>query len=414
MAYFPLRSTGLGMSVVLVTALVASAGGCSNDVSDLFGGAGGTAAATTGGPSTTGSDATVTSSTTTSATNTSTTTVASSSTGAPPTCNNGTIEAPEQCDGDALGGITCVDGGFSKPDGASCDENCQISFKGCSATCGDGNEEPTEECDDNNTNSGDGCSSVCKDEVDPCTAPEPVALANGTMTIAGTTSGPSFHTSAGCNGQSAEVVYQVTPAESGYMTAWLTNAGTAFDAILYVRSSCNDQAELLCNDNEGGNNRGGDLLSLPVQAGVPVFLFVDGFMNQSGAFDLRLDLSSGEACDDPIPLTIELDGDVSVIGNTANHASNGVAEGCFGAGAAADLVYDVTFANGGGEHRVASTASFNSVLYARTACNDLTTEVACASPPADDNASITFDDEEVFVWIDGTSGEIGNYRLGFN
>jgi hypothetical protein len=234
------------------------------------------------------------------------------------------------------------------------------------------------------------------------------------MTIAGATAGPSFHTSVGCNGQSAETVFQVTPTASGYMTAWLTNAGTAFDAILYVRAACDDVNEILCDDNEGGNSRGGDLLSMPVEANVPVFLFVDGFDDQSGAFDLRLDLSSGESCDDPIPLTIELDGDVAVIGNTANHQSNAVAEGCFGAGAAADLVYDVTFANGGGERRVSSTASFNSVLYARTTCDNLQSELTCSNPAVDDNASITFDEDDAFVWIDGTSGEVGSYRLSFN
>lgn len=48
------------------------------------------------------------------------------------TCGNGNIEAPEQCDGSALGGATCLTQGF---DGGtlSCNSNCTFNTSNCTA-----------------------------------------------------------------------------------------------------------------------------------------------------------------------------------------------------------------------------------------------------------------------------------------
>jgi cysteine-rich repeat protein len=63
--------------------------------------------------------------------------------GAPPSCGDGHITPPEQCD----------DGNTVNGDG--CDVNCRDSG------CGNGAKAPTEECDDGNLIDGDNCDSDC-------------------------------------------------------------------------------------------------------------------------------------------------------------------------------------------------------------------------------------------------------------
>ncbi len=66
-----------------------------------------------------------------------------------PLCGNNTINAGEQCDGTALGGMTCLsmcyDGGT-----LGCTAWCELDFSQCLGTgpiCGDGTAECAEECD---------------------------------------------------------------------------------------------------------------------------------------------------------------------------------------------------------------------------------------------------------------------------
>jgi cysteine-rich repeat protein len=68
-----------------------------------------------------------------------------------PTCGNGTIEPPEECDDNNL------------ISGDGCSNVCITEF------CGDGIIQPGigEQCDDSNMSSGDGCSSTCQNEVLP-------------------------------------------------------------------------------------------------------------------------------------------------------------------------------------------------------------------------------------------------------
>ena len=82
-----------------------------------------------------------------------------------PTCGDGTIEAPEECEGDDLNQQTCADFGFEYGD-LSCGADCLAITDDCRETpvCGDGVEEGDEECDDGNLDDGDGCDAECLDE----------------------------------------------------------------------------------------------------------------------------------------------------------------------------------------------------------------------------------------------------------
>ncbi len=54
----------------------------------------------------------------------------SSSTGTPDPCGNGTIDPPEQCDGQELGGATCESEGFGGGT-LACDDDCTFDYSSC-------------------------------------------------------------------------------------------------------------------------------------------------------------------------------------------------------------------------------------------------------------------------------------------
>jgi len=78
------------------------------------------------------------------------------------TCGNGVLDGDEECDGNSFGGARCEDFGFTGGY-LSCSENCLVDTSRCEniRLCGDGELSPDEECDDGNTEDGDGCSSNC-------------------------------------------------------------------------------------------------------------------------------------------------------------------------------------------------------------------------------------------------------------
>lgn len=81
-------------------------------------------------------------------TTTSTTTTTNSSEEGNPVCGNGVKEGDEECDGNDVGGLTCLD--FGHDNGALiCADDCKLFTNACS-TCGDGQLAATEACDGTN------------------------------------------------------------------------------------------------------------------------------------------------------------------------------------------------------------------------------------------------------------------------
>jgi cysteine-rich repeat protein len=413
--------------------------GCSADVDDVFdntGGAGGTGGGGAGTPTTTGmstSSSSPTSTTSTSSSPTSTTSTSSSpttsvttgqttavSTGMP-FCGNSVIEAGEDCDGPDLGGHDCTELGYVNPIGAFCTENCLVEYGFCEPECGNGVIEPDETCDDGNLVNGDGCSATCEPDSDPCGSVVPVMLALGTTTLMGSTFGSDMlqpQQSNGCsNGTGPEVVYEITPLSGGVLTAWLPSSGADFDSMLYFRNECDQQAsQTLCNDNfNTPGNAGGEVVSSRIVANQPIYLVVDGWGGEQGDFELQLDLSTGEDCNDPVPITLEGSVDIRSIGSTLDHVSD--AQCLSTAGFGADVVYQITTTEFG-DYTFANTAGYNSVMNARSSCGDIATELGCANPTMTQNSQLTFNDlsagTTVFLWIDGTMGEAGTYSLQLN
>lgn len=105
-----------------------------------------------------------------------------------------------------------------------------------------------------------------------------------------------------CGGTSSnDVVYEITPSASGRL---VVDSTTTYSGSIYARSACGTESSQLACDGNGSTQS----ITVDVKAGVPVYLFVDGFgqTNQAGGFHLDLTLiecgdgvvQSGEECDD--------------------------------------------------------------------------------------------------------------------
>ena len=115
-------------------------------------------------------------------------------------------------------------------------------------------------------------------------------------------------------GESREAIFQITPAQTGILDLTLDSGE---DLGLYVRSTCADaMAEIGCADLGVENET--EVLSVPVTAGQPLWVFVDGYnLDQAGRFtlsaasrpitcgDSRVD--GDEECDPPDSLTCTAD-----------------------------------------------------------------------------------------------------------
>lgn len=83
-------------------------------------------------------------------------------------CGDGIVQSglSEECDGSNLNGSACSTFGYSAGS-LSCSGGCKIVKTGCSAVCGNGFTETSEQCDDSNTHNWDGCTSLCQNETLP-------------------------------------------------------------------------------------------------------------------------------------------------------------------------------------------------------------------------------------------------------
>ncbi len=117
----------------------------------------------------------------------------------------------------------------------------------------------------------------------------PLSGFNDPYTVSGNTAVASAdHQGTGnCDSDTTpEVVYRIVPPENGKLVAALD---PSFDASLYVRTNCSSAAtELACS--EMGNTGELELTNVPVTAGNQYFVFVDGFLGESGPYTIEFTL----------------------------------------------------------------------------------------------------------------------------
>lgn len=287
--------------------------------------------------------------------------------------------------------------------------------------CGDGILTAPEQCDDGNTTAGDGCDAACN--VEPSVCPggaAPRTLASG-ATLSGDTSGVMSAASGTCGGgTSGENTFVFTLYEAADVTVTTDLRGTAYNAAVYVRSTCADRTtELGCASAAPA----GDSLTLSGLAAGTYFAFVDGAGGASGAYAISLTVTPriaiGGACD-PMgatgtcvdgatcapdatgtfacrsPASVCADSAVTLTlgaaatGGTTVGAEDLYAPSCSSDGAAPERVFSVVVPAGAHDLVVTATPtnfaadSFDVVLTVETACGDAGSALGCSDARAAD------------------------------
>jgi cysteine-rich repeat protein len=340
----------------------------------------------------------------------------------------------------------------------------QLAVEVTPSTCGNAALEGGEKCDDGNTMDGDGCSATCQLEPathDTCANASDITLAPGAggtfaATISsGTTNLAHDQTFTGCSSLGPDAIYKITAPIDGVLTAGVPVAG--FNVSLGARSTCPastaSSVPLVCANASSDN--GQEEISFSVVQGQTYYLIVDGVSStQFGPFTMLVHIrppgcgdgliSGGEACDDGNTLngdgcsstctveslagidtcpgyTLPLTGagadprtgvltiDTSTL--TANYAGD-----C--GGTSKEGVVVVTPPINGKLTAKLTGITYQTVLYARTACNDPLTQKACdddAPVPSTASRDITITGVTAgtpyYLFIDGYNGASGVARL---
>jgi cysteine-rich repeat protein len=333
------------------------------------------------------------------------------------------------------------------------------------AVCGDGIIEGGEECDDGGTDPGDTCDATCHIEPlsDPptrttCANAEPIDLTETTpgvyeaSVVGGNWNAPSSaYFSAPCAGAGHEVFFTVTPPIDGIVVA---KTVSSYAVSLGARPACPPSTStgfITCSDHR---TPAGESIAFAATAGTKYWIIVDApRASDRGRFTLDVSVK-GESCGDGLVSGAEQcdDGNVGAGDGCSPacglEAVSGV-DACPGAplaltGTGSEVRSKVfTFSTAalsastagtcGGNSRegvvavtsdVAGTArallegAWPSVLYARSACADGSTELDCDEADlAKPNATvreITFPiaaGVPAYVFVDGLSGGAGPATL---
>ena len=318
-------------------------------------------------------------------------------------CGNGVVESGEDCD----------DGNASNAD--ACLNVC------VNAKCGDGYAQVgIEECDDGNTDGTDFCGNDCKLNM-PMSYGCPgigltVSLAADT-TVTGDTAVATDSTAGACGGEgAAEIVYRVTALDTGVLTITMVgfNGG---DPVLYARAAnCAAGSDLGCSDVTFAG--GTEVLTFPVTAGAEYFVFADAYSATTAEFSLNLHLSTtvpGDLCPG-VPVTIAMNSDVTLAGNTAVAAANANGIGaCAPIASTKEVVYGVTPAENG-TLTVTLNPAYDGQLYVRDGtCTKPTNQISCsevAGVGGVESVSFPVDKTHKYsVFVDGHNGSAGSYTL---
>jgi hypothetical protein len=119
---------------------------------------------------------------------------------------------------------------------------------------------------------------------------DPLVAADPSMSAGTTVGAPSVSNTIDCDGfptgAGSELVYLVTPAIDGTLSVTLDIGDPDMDLALYAETACGDASTLVgCMDDAYEGEQ--EVLLLPVSAGVPVFIYVDGYeAGDASAFTL--------------------------------------------------------------------------------------------------------------------------------
>ncbi len=210
----------------------------------------------------------------------------------------------------------------------------------------------------------------------------PVTFSGNSFNVSGDSS-TSFDDEVGtcAGGGGVEIVYELNPPATGTLTADLSPVG--FDGVLYARTgTCTGGTELSCANAASGS--GAETLNVPVDMGVPVWLFVDSTAPTGGSFSLTgtiIPVTDEERCPGKqltltgSPPSVSENGDTSSVVSDFTCAGTCSLDGCAGT----DAVYRFTpGVSGVASIEVLPTSTFNPILRVRSVnCQNGGSELVC-------------------------------------
>ncbi len=314
-------------------------------------------------------------------------------------------------------------------------------------------EPEVEDCDDGADNDGDNLvdcddpdcdgDAFCVDQAGTCADP---FLIDRAGQFSGSNVGRADDLDGSCQGLTgAEAVYAVQFNQDA--TVCLDTAGSGYDTVLYVRTTCDDaNSDVVCNDDAIGLQ---SEVELDAVAGQLYFVVVDAFSTREGDYLLNLrfggcdEVPEAEVCTDGADNDLDgltdcddadcLDDAFCVDGEFTCANPPFVAEGA-NTGSTL-LLEDVhtgscqAFDGAEAVHRLAVTAdttvcldtngsAFDTVLYVReTTCDDPDAELDCNDDidfPNNPQSELELDlvaGTIYYVFVDAFSGESGDYVL---
>jgi hypothetical protein len=241
-----------------------------------------------------------------------------------------------------------------------------------------------------------------------------------------------------------EAVYRWTAPETGVFT--FDTTGSEFDTLLYLRRESCEGVELSCNDDLSTTPHNAlSRISIRLNAGDVVVIFVDGFGSASGGFDLNISrgmsaLDAGAVSFDSGPRDVPVIRDIPstcsatdlgsrigqgvVVGNTRGMPARLFVGGCgaapgttTGGGTAPEAIYTWTAPFSGIFTLSTAGSDFDTLLYLRRgACDGLDLQCNDDDPAGGGLVSSRLQrffsaGESVFIVIDGYNGASGAYRL---
>ena len=174
---------------------------------------------------------------------------------------------------------------------------CAIGLVACPTNPGGDDDDAGDDDDDDDDGASDPCDSVT----------DATANVNG-ATLTGNTSGPDDALTGSCGAGSPgapETIFSIVAPEDGPMIASTANAGTDFDTIVYVMTTCGDDSTEVACDDDGGGQGGPSMAQWDATAGTTYYIVVDGY-ESSGNFELSIQqvicgdgvVAGDEQCDD--------------------------------------------------------------------------------------------------------------------
>ena len=337
--------------------------------------------------------------------------------------------------------------------------------------CGNGIQEPGEDCDDGNDIDDDWCHNDCTVNPNPvgdtCPGVTMAMTGTGLQNRTGKVTGDTTNLASdyggdyGCGYGDTELAPDAVIAIHSDVDGTLecdTGGATAtpFVAILTVRTTCDDSdSELYC-DYEYSSMGAAEITELPVAENQDYYVILDGYeQDDYGAFELNCQIipaycgndkvEGTEQCDDgnntpgdgcDADCNIEPQGPADVCpGQTLALVQSGTAYiatmsgettgqtaayagSCGSSSSAPEQVYQFNSAEGGNVTvSIPSTGTdFDTVLYVREgACfGPGYSQIDCKDGGGDGGEEISFQappNTDYWVFVDGYSGQDGNYRL---